>query len=242
MPPESTKSSDDLNTHPSLSFLLSPSSSSLQLATAAKKSIPSSISTKLKSTLKPVLKKDIPSASSVMLQKDYWLTNDRYWSKAVSESGKQSVRFDPHITKVKFLPDTPVKESFKSSYFDLDSEGEDGDEEETEEEEIWKVIMQVGSYLKCVLFSSLFGTIEATTVTTKQVIKRSTTELNNHHLIQFCISAVSFTAWIMYQTFSTLMNRTPSPFAYFRTQKQQKQQHAPRLLERKNKNINALIV
>jgi hypothetical protein len=239
MPPES---SSDLNTHPSLSFLSpSPLSANNIIPTSITAPTAKSKSSSSQAALKPALKRNIPSTSNIMLQKDYWLTNDRYWSKCVSESGKQSVRFSPNITEVKFLPETPVKESFKkkqpTSYFDLDSEGED--EEERDDEEIWKVIVQVGSYLKCVLFSSLFGTLEATTATTKQVIKKSTITISNNqnHLIQFCVSAVSFTAWIMYQTFSTIINHTP----FVTTIKAQNQVKSTRLLERKNKN-NALIV
>lgn len=184
MPPES---SSDLNTHPSLSFL-SPT-----IPPCTKKLL----------LLKPVLKKRVQSSSALMLQKDYWITNDRYWSKCVSESGKQSVRFNPNITEVKYLPETPVKESLhKSSYFDLDSEGEDNDEDDDDDEEIWKVLLQVGSYLKSVLFTSLFG--QNKIKQEKQMVKSP-----NRVLVQICASAMSFTAWIMYQSLSTLLNRTP---------------------------------
>lgn len=199
MPPES---SSDLNTHPSLSFLL-------PIIPTCTKKLP---------LLKPVLKKRIQSSSSIMLQKDYWITNDRYWSKCVSESGKQSVRFNPNITEVEYLPETPVKESFnKSSYFDLDSEQENEDDDE----EIWKVIIQVGSYLKSVLFTSLFGAKNPN----QQIVKTL-----NRDLVQFCVSAMSFTAWIMYQTFSTVLNHTP--FASIQTQNQKKTK-TTHLLERK---------
>ncbi|KAI9339707.1 hypothetical protein BD770DRAFT_415182 [Pilaira anomala] len=206
MPPES---SSDLNTHPSLSFLSTPTF----------KAHPCS--------LKPVLKKTNQSTQNVMLQKDYWLTNDRFWSKCVSESGKQSVRFNPNITQVKYLPETPVKESFKTKpdcYFNLDSEGEEDSEDEgNDEEDIWNVMIQVGSYLKSALFNSLFGKKKMT----KQVIKTS-----NRDLVQFCVSAVSFTAWIMYQTFTTVFSRAPS-FTQIKPQTQTKLKPAS-LLERKN--------
>ena len=104
MPPDELSASSDIetNTHPSLSFKTKFHSTHKTL-----------------NSLKPVLKKNT-STSSILLQKDYWRTNDRHWSKCVSESGKQSVRFNPDITEVKFLPETPVKESFKTCYFSLD--------------------------------------------------------------------------------------------------------------------------
>lgn len=203
MPPES---SSDLNTHPSLSF-----SSHSTIPCTKKKPTPQ---------LKPVLKKRVQSSSSIMLQRDYWITNDRYWSKCVSESGKQSVRFNPTITEVKYLPETPVKESFnnKSSFFDSDQEEEDDDDEE-----IWRVIIQVGSYLKSVLFTSLFGPPNKKLLEgSRQLVKTP-----NRVLVQFCVSAMSFTAWVMYQTFSTLLNRAP----FVSTQKTQKK--TPHLLDRK---------
>ncbi|KAG2230185.1 hypothetical protein INT48_000413 [Thamnidium elegans] len=157
MPPES---SSDLNTHPSLSFLSAP----------ILKTYSSS------SSLKPVLKKTIQS-SNIMLQKDYWLTNDRYWSKCVSESGKQSVRFNPNITQVKYLPETPKQK-----------------------------------------------------LTNQQIIKTP-----NRDLVQFCVSAVSFTAWIMYQTFSTVFNRTLFTATTTQQIKPQSQvKKSASLLERKN--------
>ncbi|KAG2198892.1 hypothetical protein INT47_010297 [Mucor saturninus] len=188
MPPES---SSDLNTHPSLSFL-----SPTLIPPCTKKPL----------SLKPVLKKRAPT--SVMLQRDYWITNDRYWSKCVSESGKQSVRFNPNITQVKYLPETPVKESLhKSSYFDLDSDNEEEDEDE--DEEIWKVLLQVGSYLKSVLFISLFGPPQKKKEQEAQMVKTVPLKNNMKVLVQLCASAMSFTAWIMYGSFSTLLNRTP---------------------------------
>lgn len=215
MPPES---SSDLNTHPSLSFLSAPI-----LKTYA-------------SSLKPVLKKTI-QPSNIMMQKDYWLTNDRYWSKCVSESGKQSVRFNPNITQVKYLPETPVKESFSkkstAGYFNLDSEGEeDEDEDEEDDEDIWNVIIQVGSYLKSALFSSLFGKKQ-----TQQIIKTP-----NRDLVQFCVSAVSFTAWIMYQTFSAVFNRTLFTKTATTTQQIKPQVAKKSLLERKNTSTSAGII
>ncbi|GAA5801926.1 hypothetical protein HPULCUR_007384 [Helicostylum pulchrum] len=204
MPPES---SSDLNTHPSLSFLSAPISYS-------------------PSALKPVLKKRTIQPTNIMLQKDYWLTNDRYWSKCVSESGKQSVRFNPNIIQVKYLPETPVKESFKptADYFNLDSEGEE-EEDEDEEEDIWNVIIQVGSYLKSALFTSLFGKKQQN----QQIIKSP-----NRDLVQFCVSAVSFTAWIMYQTFSAVFNRSLFTKNTTTTTQQQQIKLQKSLLERKN--------
>ncbi|OAD09071.1 hypothetical protein MUCCIDRAFT_76065 [Mucor lusitanicus CBS 277.49] len=141
MPPDEPAASSDkeTNTHPSLSFNTNFYSANKTL-----------------NSLKPVLKKNT-STSSILLQKDYWRINDRHWSKCVSESGKQSVRFNPDITEVKFLPETPVKESFKTCYFSLDSDGEEEDDDQEADDELWKVVLQVGSYIKSVLFSSLFG-------------------------------------------------------------------------------------
>lgn len=251
MPPES---SSDLITHPSLSFL-SPN----QQKNTATSDICYTIDSKNKNPtpkklpLKPVLKKNIPSTSNVMLQREYWIRNDRYWSKCASDSGKQSVRFNPNITEVNFLPETPVKESFSnskkrnehSSYFSLDSEGEEEDEDD---EELWDVIVQVGSYFKSVLFTSLFKSKtthkpNANTLATpnQQVIKSSNSNLFNFDLIQFCVSsAVSFTAWIMYQTFSTVIKHTPfapaSTTNHIKTQRRAVTKPASQqLLHRKNK-------
>ncbi|KAI8647486.1 hypothetical protein BD408DRAFT_439310 [Parasitella parasitica] len=187
LPPDvqSTSSDKELNTHPSLSF-------NTKFHT----------SNKAINSLKPVLKKNT-STSSILLQKDYWRTNDRFWSKCVSESGKQSVRFNPDITEVKFLPETPVKESFKSCYFSLDSDGEE-QEDQDQDEELWKVVVQVGSFLKTVLFSSIFGRFHYNPQQQNTVAKAS----KNTQLVHFCMSFVSFTAWLMYQSFVTIIMRT----------------------------------
>lgn len=194
MPPESQIASDSKPqyTHPSLSFL-----------------IPQANPT----TLKPVLKKSLPRKSSVVLQKDYWIRNDRYWSKCASESGKQSVRFHPDITEVSYLPETPVKESLCStpaSYFDLDSDNED--QEEDDPEEIWQVIALVGSYLKRALVNSLLPS----SLTTKTISNTSTattknnavTKTKSNSMVQLCTSAVSFTAWFMYQNVASILKST----------------------------------
>lgn len=249
MPPES---SSDLITHPSLSFL-SPNQRKKPVSGTATSDICYTTtsmgknSTSKKVPLKPVLKKHIPSSSNVMLQKEYWIRNDRYWSKCASDSGKQSVRFNPNITEVNFLPETPVKESFNSkkqnehsSYFSLDSEGEEEDEED--EEELWDVIVQVGSYFKSVLFTTLFKSkttpVSNTNTFSKpnqQVIKTNSNNLFNFDLIQFCVSsAVSFTAWIMYQTFSTVIKRTPFASASTSNIKTQRRASSQQLSHRKN--------
>ncbi|CEP07184.1 hypothetical protein [Parasitella parasitica] len=187
LPPDvqSISSDKELNTHPSLSF-----------------NAKFHISNKAIISLKPVLKKNT-STSSILLQKDYWRTNDRFWSKCASESGKQSVRFNPDITEVKFLPETPVKESFNSSYFSLDSDGEE-EEDEDQDDELWKAVLQVGSYMKTVLFSSIFGGFYKNGQQQNIVAKAS----KNTQLVQFCMSFVSLTAWLMYQSFVTIVMRT----------------------------------
>jgi hypothetical protein len=171
MPPESSDSQPQY-THPSLSFLIPPINST---------------------TLKPVLKKPSPRASLV-LQKDYWIRNDRYWSKCASDSGKQSVRFHPDITEVSYLPESPVKGSLHTSYFDKE------EDEEEDEEEMWQVIVLVGSYLKNVLVSSFLPT---TTIKNNSAV----TKKSNTNLVQLCTSAVSFTAWFMYQNVMSVLNR-----------------------------------
>ncbi|CAO3644173.1 unnamed protein product [Mucor fragilis] len=188
MPPDepATSSDKETNTHPSLSFNTNyyPTNKTLD-------------------SLKPVLKKNT-STSSILLQKDYWRINDRHWSKCVSESGKQSVRFNPDITEVKFLPETPVKESFKTCYFSLDSDGEEEEDQEADEE-LWKVVLQVGSYIKSVLFSSLFGGFYQKQQQQNTTVAKTS---KNTQVVQFCMSIVSFTAWLMYQSFITIIMRT----------------------------------
>lgn len=188
MPPDEPSASSDIetNTHPSLSFKTKFHSTHKTL-----------------NSLKPVLKKNT-STSSVLLQKDYWRTNDRHWSKCVSESGKQSVRFNPDITEVKFLPETPVKESFKTCYFSLDSDGEEENDQE-EDDELWKVVLQVGSYIKSVLFSSLFGGFYPKQQQQNTTVAKTS---KNTQVVQLCMSIVSFSAWLMYQSFITIVMRT----------------------------------
>lgn len=188
MPPDEPSASSDIetNTHPSLSFKTKFHSTHKTL-----------------NSLKPVLKKNT-STSSVLLQKDYWRTNDRHWSKCVSESGKQSVRFNPDITEVKFLPETPVKESFKACYFSLDSDGEEENDQE-EDDELWTVVLQVGSYIKSILFSSLFGGFYQKQQQQNTTVAKTS---KNTQVVQFCMSIVSFSAWLMYQSFITVVMRT----------------------------------
>ena len=186
MPPDEQTSSDkEINTHPSLSFNTKFHTTNQTI-----------------NSLKPVLKKNT-SASFILLQKDYWRTNDRFWSKCVSESGKQSVRFNPDITEVKFLPETPIKETFKTCYFSLDSDGEEEQDQE-EDDELWKVVIQVGSYIKSVLFSSISGGFYKKYPQLNTVSKTS----KNTQVVQLCMSIVSFTAWLMYQSFITIVMRT----------------------------------
>jgi hypothetical protein len=126
----------------------------------------------------------------------------RYWSKCVSESGKQtrrlSVRFDPDITKLEYLPDSPVNESIPP--MDLDQEDEDN-----EDEEFFKAIMYIGQYIKQLLLATLFG------VQKKEQENKVIISAEKRELTKFCMSIASFAAWLIYQTimfFSTAINRT----------------------------------
>jgi hypothetical protein len=135
-----------------------------------------------------------------VLQKDYWIRNDRYWSKCASDSGKQSVRFHPDITEVSYHPESPVKESLRSnpsSYFDSD----DDQQEDEDEEEVWQVIVLVGSYLKTALVNSFLPTAKSDN-------NNAVTKTSNNSMVQLCTSAVSFTAWFLYQSVVSILSRT----------------------------------
>ncbi|RCI03078.1 hypothetical protein CU098_011293 [Rhizopus stolonifer] len=91
--------------------------------------------------LRPALKKTASTSKHAVLLELTSHYHPRYWSKTVSESGKQhSVRFHPDITEVSFLPETPTQEI--SAFLAMQHE-----EHEDEVEPFWPIMKQVGSYL-----------------------------------------------------------------------------------------------
>ncbi|KAI8886124.1 hypothetical protein K501DRAFT_283912 [Backusella circina FSU 941] len=127
----------------------------------------------------------------------------RYWSKCVSESGKQtqrlSVRFDPDVTKLEYLPESPVNESIPC----LDDEDEE-DDEDKEDEAFLMAIVYIGQYIKQLILTTLFGS-------QKEQENKVIISPERRELTKFCISIASFAAWLIYQTivlFSTTINRT----------------------------------
>lgn len=70
---------------------------------------------------------ETPTTLKSALQKNF--NYSRFWSKCVSDPGNNKiVRFNPNVTQINYLPETPVKESL------VINDDSEGDEEEEDEE------------------------------------------------------------------------------------------------------------
>lgn len=68
---------------------------------------------------------ETPTTLKSALQKNF--NYSRFWSKCVSDPGNNKiVRFNPNVTQIDYLPETPVKESL---VINNDSEGDEEEEE-----------------------------------------------------------------------------------------------------------------
>ncbi|KAI8996966.1 hypothetical protein BDB01DRAFT_769315 [Pilobolus umbonatus] len=148
--------------------------------------------------LKSVLKHSKMDTEKEMLRKDYWSSNNRYWSKCASESGKPTVQFDPNIVEVSYVPDTPIKQPMKDTAKDRYTPTYDDDEEE-----LWDVLSNVGNYLKTMVFTTvtsnhtkLYKPIRVT-----PNAKATAAASSIYH------STVSFTSWLLYTGANTIINR-----------------------------------
>ncbi|CAO3608652.1 unnamed protein product [Cunninghamella echinulata] len=178
--------------------------------------------------IKPVLKRNKPQSISSASSNDAFY---RPWSKSLSESGNSSssVRFNPDIEKLEYLPESPVKETRikmgLSSYFCELNEEEDDDEneqvnysywmEENEDEEddvLWSMILHLfyfiskksSNYIQSIYKRHQHTTKITTSSTTNNIISSSHHESPSELFFLFFNMTKSLTSlfatWIMYQS------------------------------------------
>ncbi|KAI9304017.1 hypothetical protein BJ944DRAFT_267462 [Cunninghamella echinulata] len=179
--------------------------------------------------IKPVLKRNKPQSISSASSNDAFY---RPWSKSLSESGNSSssVRFNPDIEKLEYLPESPVKETRikmgSSSYFcELNEEDDEDDEigqvnysywmEENEDEEddvLWSMILHLfyfiskksSNYIQSIYKKHQHTTKIKTSSTTNNIISSSHHESPSELFFLFFNMTKSLTSlfatWIMYQS------------------------------------------
>jgi len=150
--------------------------------------------------LKSVLKHDKAKSEKAMLKKDYWASNNRLWSKCASESGKQSVRFNPDITEVSYIVDSPVD---PSTEYIPHTEYSYNYAEEDDEEQLWDVLNNVGAYLRTYIFTAVNQSKSQ-----YKPIKVSPNPKATAAATSIYQSTVTFTSWLLYKGANTIINRT----------------------------------
>ncbi|KAI9473412.1 MAG: hypothetical protein EXX96DRAFT_304917 [Benjaminiella poitrasii] len=167
--------------------------------------------------LKSVLKRnDTRKRRTFMLQQTYSS------EKSVSACQQRTVHFDPEIKQIHYLPHSPVEETLNyhhNYYFCTDSNPLDAENEEKEDDNIWELMVYIVSLMKNKFISSFFVTVflfthynnkkrntkdNTSSHSNDKIIKVQKEQQQLHYyrhmkLVQFCVSVISFTAWLLYQ-------------------------------------------